>query len=132
DAFKPGDAVFFYADFAHGGTYAEDVAVDASQVAPKPGTLSFCQAAPIPTHAEAAWRAVFDVADVKPGQKVLIHGGGGPLGSVAAQLAHDAGAHVPVTAGDASIAIARASGADDVIDYQRQDFTTLVHDLDVV
>ncbi len=131
-AFKPGDAVFFYADFAHGGTYAEYVAVDAAQVALKPRTLSFAQAAAIPTPAQAAWRAVFEVADVQPGQKVLIHGGGGPLGSVAARLAHDAGAHVAVTAGDASIAIARASGADEVINYQRQDFTTLVHDVDVV
>ena len=132
DAFKPGDAVFFYADFAHGGTYADYVAVDASQVALKPRTASFAQAAAIPTPAQAAWRAVFDVAGVTPGQKVLIHGGGGPLGSVAAQLAHDAGAHVTVTAGDASMAIARASRADDVIHYQRQDFTKLVRDVDVV
>src|SRR6202012_3155727 len=53
-------------------------------------------------------------------------------GSVAAQLARDAGAHVIVTAGDASIDIARASGADEVINYQRQDFATLVRDADVV
>ncbi len=132
DAFKPGDAVFFFADFAHGGTYAEFVAVDAAQVAMKPRAVSFAEAAAIPTPAQAAWRAVFEVANVKPGQKVLIHGGGGPLGSVAAQLARHAGAHVSVTAGDASIAIARATGADVVIDYQRQDFATLVRDVDVV
>ena len=132
DAFKPGDAVFFFADFAHGGTYAEFVAVDAAQVAMKPRAVSFAEAAAIPTPAQAAWRAVFEVANVKPGQKVLIHGGGGPLGSVAAQLARHAGAHVSVTAGDASIAIARATGADEVINYQRQDFATLVRDVDVV
>ena len=132
DAFKPGDAVFFFADFAHGGTYAEFVAVDAAQVALKPRSVSFAEAAAIPTPAQAAWRAVFEVADVRPGQKVLIHGGGGPLGSVAAQLARHAGAHVSVTAGDASIAIARATGADEVINYQRQDFATLVRDVDVV
>ena len=130
--FQPGDEVFFFADFARGGTYAEFVAVDASQVAPKPRTVSFAGAAAIPTPAQAAWRAVFEIADVKPGQKVLIHGGGGPLGSVAAQLAREAGAHVILTAGDASSAIARAAGADEVINYQRQDFATLVRDVDVV
>ena len=132
DGFKAGDAVFFFADFAHGGTYAEFVAVDAAQVALKPRSVSFASAAAIPTPALAAWRAVVEIANVQPGQKVLVHGGGGPLGSVAAQLAHRAGAHVTVTAGDASIAIARATGADDVIDYQRQAFETLVHDVDVV
>jgi len=132
DAFRPGDAVFFFADFAHGGTYAEFVAVDAAQVALKPRTVSFAEAAAIPTPALAAWRAVVELANVQPGQKVLIHGGGGPLGSVAAQLARQAGAHVTVTAGDASIAIARATGADEVINYQRQAFETLVHDVDLV
>ena len=132
DAFKPGDAVFFFADFAHGGTYAELVAVDAAQVALKPRTVSFAEAAAIPTPAQAAWRAVVEIADVQAGQKVLIHGGGGPLGSVAAQLARHAGAHVTLTAGDASIAIARATGADEVINYQRQDFAALVRDVDVV
>ncbi len=129
DAFKPGDAVFFFADFAHGGTYAEFVAVDAAQVALKPRTLSFAQAAAVPTAALAAWRAI-EIANVRPGQKVLVHGGGGPLGSVAAQLARRAGAQVVVTAGDASIAIARATGAQDVINYQHQSFAALVRDVD--
>ena len=132
DGFKAGDAVFFFADFAHGGTYAEFVAVDAAQVASKPRTVSFAEAAALPAPALAAWRAVVTMGDVQPGQKVLIHGGGGPLGSIAAQLAKRAGAHVSVTAGDASIAIARASGADAVINYQRQAFETLVRDVDVV
>jgi NADPH:quinone reductase-like Zn-dependent oxidoreductase len=131
-SFEPGDAVFFFADFAHGGTYAEYVAVDATQVALKPRSVSFAEAAAIPAPALAAWRAVVTMGDVQPGQKVLIHGGGGPLGSIAAQLAKRAGAHVTVTAGDASIAIARASGADDVINYQRQAFETLVHGVDLV
>ena len=130
--FAPGDAVYFFADFAHGGTYAEFVAVDAAQVALKPRTASFAQAAALPTPALAAWRAIVEVAQVKPGQKVLMHGAGGPLGSAAVQLARDAGAHVVATAGDASIAIARATGADDVINYQRQDFAALVRDVDVV
>ena len=132
DGFKAGDAVFFFAEFARGGTYAEYVAVDAAQVALKPRTVSFAGAAALPAPALAAWRAVVDIADVRPGQKVLIHGGGGPLGSIAAQLAKQAGAHVVVTAGDASIAIARATGADEVIHYRHQAFETLVRDVDVV
>jgi NADPH:quinone reductase-like Zn-dependent oxidoreductase len=124
--------VFFFADFAHGGTYAEYVVVDAAQVALKPRRVSFAEAAAIPAPALAAWRAVVTMGDVQPGQKVLIHGGGGPLGSIAAQLAKRAGAHVSVTAGDASIEIARASGADVVINYQRQAFETLVRDVDLV
>ena len=132
DGFEPGDAVFFLADFAHGGTYAEFVAVDAVQVARKPRTVSFAQAAAIPTPALAAWRAVMAIANVQPGQKVLVHGAGGPLGSVAAQLARHAGAHVIATAGDTSIAIARTTGADDVINYQHQAFETLVREVDVV
>ena len=132
DAFKAGDAVYFFADFAHGGTYAEYVAVDASQVASKPRTVSFAGAAAIPAPALAAWRAIVTIADVQPAQKVLIHGGGGPLGSIAAQLAKQAGAHVVVTAGDTSIAIARATSADEVINYRHQAFETLVRDVDVV
>jgi NADPH:quinone reductase-like Zn-dependent oxidoreductase len=132
DAFKPGDAVFFFADFAHGGTYAEFVAVDAAQVALKPRMVSFAEAAALPTPVQAAWRAVIEIAQVQPGQKVLVHGGGGPLGSAAAQLARHAGARVSVTAGDASLAIARATGADQVIAYQRQDFAALVRDADLV
>ena len=132
DGFKAGDAVFFFAEFARGGTYADYVAVDAAQVALKPRTVSFAGAAALPAPALAAWRAVVDIADVRPGQKVLIHGGGGPLGSIAAQLAKQAGAHVVVTAGDTSIAIARATSADEVINYRHQAFETLVRDVDVV
>ena len=132
DGFKAGDAVFFFAEFARGGTYAEYVAVDAAQVTLKPRTVSFAGAAALPAPALAAWRAVVDIADVRPGQKVLIHGGGGPLGSIAAQLAKQAGAHVVVTAGDTSIAIARATGADEIINYRHQAFETLVRDVDVV
>ena len=132
DGFKVGDAVFFFAEFARGGTYAEYVAVDAAQVALKPRTVSFAGAAALPAPALAAWRAVVDIADVRPGQKVLIHGGGGPLGGIAAQLAKQAGAHVVVTAGDTSIAIARATGADEIINYRHQAFETLVRDVDVV
>lgn len=132
DRFKVGDEVFFFADFAHGGTYADYAAVDASQLALKPRTVSFASAAAIPTATQAAWRALVEVAPVQAGMKVLIHGAGGPLGSVAVQLAKRAGAYVIGTASEASIAIARAAGADEVIDYRRQRFEDLVSDVDIV
>ena len=130
--FKAGDAVFFFADLAHGGTYAEFVAVDAAQVAAKPRTLAFAAAAAVPTPAQSAWRAVVDVAQVAPGMTVLVHGGGGPLGSVAVQLARRAGARVIATAGADSMAIARAAGADELIDYRRERFEDRLRGVDVV
>jgi NADPH:quinone reductase-like Zn-dependent oxidoreductase len=130
--FKAGDDVFFFTEFARGGTYAEFAAVAATQVALKPRSVSFAAAAAIPTPAQAAWRALVEVAQVKPGMKVLVHGAGGPLGSVAVQLAKRAGAHVIGTASDASIARALAAGADEVIDYRRERFEALVHDVDIV
>ena len=130
--FEVGDAVFFFADFAHGGTYADYVAVDAAQVAHKPRTLAFAAAAAVPTAAQAAWRAVVEVAQVEAGMTVLVHGAGGPLGSVAVQLAKRAGARVIATAGADSIAIARAAGADELIDYRCERFEERVREVDVV
>lgn len=78
--FEVGDEVFFYAEFTRGGTYAEYVAVDASQVAKKPRTVSFSTAAALPIPGQAAWTALIETAKVERGQRVLIHGGAGALG----------------------------------------------------
>jgi len=102
-AFSPGDDVFFHAEFARGGTYAEYVAVNAAQVARKPRTVSFSTAAALPIPGLAAWTAVIDSAQVARGMRVLIHGGTGALGSVAVQLAKAQGAHVTATAGTADL-----------------------------
>ena len=99
--FKAGDEVFFYADFMHGGTYAEYVTVDASQVAFKPRTVPFSAAAVLPTSGQAAWTALMDTAKLRRGMRVLVHGSAGALGSVAVQLAHHFGAHVTATASGA-------------------------------
>ena len=103
--FKPGDEVFFYAEFARGGTYAEYVAVDASQVALKPRTLVFAASAALPAPGQAAWTALFDTAQIERGMRVLIRGGAGALGSIAVQLAKGAGAHVIATASGDSVAL---------------------------
>lgn len=131
-AFKPGDEVFFYAEFARGGTYAEYVAVSAEQVALKPRTMSFATAAAMPTPAQAAWTALVETAKVGAGQRVLIHGAAGALGTIAVQLARSAGAEVIATAGGAAMELVANLGASQVIDYRTQRFETLVKDFDIV
>jgi len=130
--FEIGDEVFFYAEFARGGTYAEYVAVDASQVAKKPRTVSFSTAAALPIPGQAAWTALIETAKVERGQRVLIHGGAGALGTVAVQLAKEQGAHVIATASGDGVALVKSLGADEVIDYRTQRFEQLAHEIDIV
>ncbi len=130
--FKTGDAVFFYAEFARGGSYAEYVAVDASQVALKPRTVPFAAAAALPIPGQAAWTALMETAQIEPGMRVLIHGGAGALGSVAVQLAKAQGLHVIATASGAGVALVKSLGADEVIDYRQQRFQEMVKGVDVV
>lgn len=130
--FKIGDAVCFYAEFARGGSYAEYVAVDASQVALKPHTVPFATAAALPTPGQAAWTALVDAAQIERGQRLLVHGGAGALGSIAIQLAKERGLFVATTATGAGLDLVRSLGADQVIDYRTQRFEELVQDMDVV
>ncbi|PHV12138.1 NADP-dependent oxidoreductase [Chitinimonas sp. BJB300] len=130
--FSPGDEVFFYAEFARGGTYAEYLAVEATQVALKPRTVSFATAAALPTPGQAAWTALIEVAQCTQGMRVLIHGGAGAVGSLAVQLAKQHGAHVTATAGTADLALVKSLGADEVIDYRTQRFEQVVKNMDVV
>ena len=130
--FELGDEVFFYAEFARGGTYAEYVAVEASQVAKKPRTVSFSTAAALPTPGQAAWTALIETAKIGPGLRVLIHGGAGALGTIAVQLAKEHGAHVIATASGDGVALVKSLGADEVIDYRTQRFEQVAHDIDIV
>ena len=130
--FELGDEVFFYAEFARGGTYAEYVAVDASQVAKKPRTASFAAAAALPMGGQAAWTALIDTARIERGMRVLIHGGAGALGTVAVQLAKEHGAHVTATASGVGLALVGSLGADEVIDYRTQRFEQVARDMDIV
>ena len=130
--FKLGDEVFFYADFMHGGTYAEYVAVAAAQVALKPHTVPFAAAAALPTAGQAAWSALFDTAQIERGMHLLVHGGAGAVGSIAVQLARHQGVHVTATASGAGVDLVKSLGADDVIDYRQKRFHDIVKDADVV
>ena len=130
-AFKPGDTVYSMPEFSRGGTYAEYVAIDAAQVALMPRSLSFGVAASMPMTALAAWTAV-ENAQIQPGQRVLVHGGAGGVGSLLIQLAKAAGAHVTTTVSAQNAALAKSLGADHIIDYQSTDFASQAHDMNVV
>lgn len=130
--FELGDEVCFYAEFARGGTYAEYVAVEASQVAKKPRTVSFATAAAMPMAGQAAWTALIETAKVERGMRVLIHGGAGALGTTAVQLAKEHGAHVTVTASGDGLALVKSLGADELIDYRTHRFEQIARDMDIV
>lgn len=127
-----GDEVYARPRDLRIGAFAEQLAIDADDVALKPTSLSFEEAAAVPLVALAAWQALVDVADVRPGQKVLVHAGAGGLGSTVIQVAKHLGAHVATTAHTKDVDKVRALGADEVIDYTRQDFTQVASGYDVV
>src|SRR5438067_13066074 len=132
--FKKGDEVYARPDVtAHGyGAYAEYVVAKETETALKPKSIDHVHATTIPVGAVTAWRALFDTAGLKEGQKVLIHGAAGGVGSFAVQLAKWKGAHVIGTASIRNQAFLRTLGADETIDYQNRRFEEAVHDVDVV
>src|SRR5213080_593612 len=132
--FKKGDEVYARPDVtAHGsGAYAEYVVTKETETALKPKSIDHVHATTIPVGAVTAWRALFDAAGLKEGQKVLIHGAAGGVGSFAVQLAKWKGAHVIGTASGRNQAFLRELGVDEPIDYERTRFEDVVHDVDVV
>jgi NADPH:quinone reductase-like Zn-dependent oxidoreductase len=127
-----GEAVYGLTDFFRDGGAAEYVAVRATELAPKPRSLDHASAAATPLSALTAWQALFDHARLTPGQRVLIHGAAGGVGSFAVQLARWRGAHVIGTASAPNVDFVRQLGADDVIDYRATPFDTVARDVDVV
>ncbi|GAA0995965.1 NADP-dependent oxidoreductase [Nocardiopsis tropica] len=130
--FKPGDEVYARPRDLRIGAFAEQIAVPVDDIALKPASLSFAEAAAVPLVALAAWQALVDVADVRSGQRVLVHAGAGGLGSTVIQVAKYLGAHVATTVSTKDLDRARALGADEVIDYKTQDFADVLSDYDVV
>ena len=114
------------------GGYAEFTLALASDLQPKPVSLTFEQAASIPMGALTAWAAVVDAAKVESGRRVLIHGAAGGVGAYAVQLAHWKGAHVSGTASKGNLEFVQSLGAETAIDYNAALFETVVHDMDVV
>lgn len=130
--FKPGDEVYARPDDHRIGGFASFIAVRASSLALKPRNLSMVEAASVPLVALTSWQVLVDTAKLQPGQKVLIHAGSGGVGTMAIQLAKHLGAFVATTTSTANVALVKALGADVVIDYKQQDFTTVLRDYDVV
>jgi len=117
--FRPGDAVFGWCD----GSFAEYACAPEDNLAPKPANLSFEQAAAVPISGFAALQGLRDQGQVQPGQQVLIIGAAGGVGSFAVQLAKAFGAEVTGVCSTTQADLVRSLGADDVIDYTRDDIT---------
>jgi NADPH:quinone reductase-like Zn-dependent oxidoreductase len=116
---KPGDGVFG----RRVGALAEYVAAPDDSVAPKPTHLTFEEAAAVPVAAITALQALRDHAHVQPGQKVVVNGASGGVGTFAVQIAKALGAEVTAVCSTRSVDVARSLGADHVVDYTREDFT---------
>jgi NADPH:quinone reductase-like Zn-dependent oxidoreductase len=127
---KSGEAVYGYPTF--GGSWADYVTVKEWEVAAKPKSLNFVEAAAVPMGALTAWQALVDVAKLQPGQTVLIHGGSGGVGSFAIQIAKARGARVIATASTANQDLLKQLGADMAVDYTKTKFEDVVKDVDVV
>lgn len=131
--FVCGDLVAGIADpRERGGSYAEYVAVAAADVVRKPDAFSMAEAAAYPTAAVAAWRYLVEAARVRPGERVLVHGGAGGVGSMAVQIAKARGAYVIATASARNQDYLRGIGADRTIDYRSTRFEDVVDGVDVV
>ena len=122
--FKPGDEVFGYLPSATGrGTFAEFVCANESAITLKPANLTFEQAAAVPVAALTALQGLRDKGNIQPGQKVLINGASGGVGTFAVQIAKTFGAEVTAVCSTRNLEMTRSIGADHVIDYTREDFT---------
>jgi NADPH:quinone reductase-like Zn-dependent oxidoreductase len=130
--FAVGDEVYALSEQGRMGAFAELIAIHQDDVAAKPTTLDMAEAASVPLVGLTSWQALVERADLRPGQKVLIHAGAGGVGSIAIQLAKHLGAVVAATASATKTDLVKSLGADVVIDYRKQVFETVLHDYDVV
>lgn len=130
--FKPGDEVYARPDVDRIGAFAEYIAIKEDSLALKPTTLSMTEAASIPLVGLTAWQVLVEKANLRQGQKVLIHAGSGGVGTFAIQLAKHLGATVATTTSTANIDWVKRLGADIVVDYTRDDFEKILSDYDVV
>lgn len=130
--FKPGDAIFASIFDLGTGALAEFVVVPENAAAHKPANLDFVQAASIPMVGLTSWQALKERAQLKAGQKVFIPAGSGGIGTFAIQLAKHLGAKVGTTTSTGNVALVESLGADQVIDYKKQEFEDVLRDYDVV
>jgi alcohol dehydrogenase len=132
--FKQGDEVYGQAGVVNGGSgaFAEMALTNKESIAHKPKRLSHLESAALPSVGVSAWWALVDDIGLSNGQKILIHGGAGGIGSIAIQLAKNLGAYVATTVSTNDKQFVQELGADIVIDYKTQTFEDLVHEYDAV
>ncbi len=130
--YKVGDEVYARPRDLRIGAFAEFIAVDHADIALKPKSLTMEESAAIPLVALASWQALAELAQLRSGQKVLIHAGAGGLGSTAIQVAKHLGAYVATTANGKDADKVRGLGADEVIDYTKTNFAASLSGYDVV
>jgi NADPH:quinone reductase-like Zn-dependent oxidoreductase len=130
--FKLGDEVYARPSQDRIGTFAEFIAVSEDDVAIKPNNLTMEEAASIPLVGLTAWQVLIDRANLKKGEKVLIHAGSGGVGTFAIQLAKHIGASVATTTSAANVELVKSLGAGVVIDYRQEDFEKVLSGYDVV
>jgi NADPH:quinone reductase-like Zn-dependent oxidoreductase len=127
-----GDAVYGLIDFPRDGCAAEFVTVVAADLAPAPNTLDPLHAAAVPLSGLTAWQGLFRHGELQPGQRVLVHGAAGGVGSFAVQLARWKQAHVIATASRRHESFLRELGVDQFIDYTTESFEKALRDVDLV
>ena len=130
--FKVGDEVYARPRDHRIGTFAEFIAINEADVAPKPKNTSMEEAASIPLVGLTVWQALVEVGKLKPGQKVFIQAGSGGVGTFAIQLAKHLGAVVATTTSAKNVELVKSLGADLVIDYKTQDFEKVLSGYDLV
>ncbi|GAA3937142.1 zinc-binding dehydrogenase [Chitinophaga oryziterrae] len=130
--FQKGDKVYGIPNFPGDGSYAEYFVAKATSVAIKPQNLTFTEAAGVPLAGTTAWVGVVDYGKIQPGQKILIHGAAGGVGSLAIQIAKAKGAYVIGTASSHNLAFLKELGADEAIDYRSQPWEKILKDIDVI
>ena len=132
--FKQGDEVYGQAGVVNGGSgaFAEMALANKESIAHKPKRLSHPESAALPLVGVSAWWALVDDIGLSNGQKILIHGGAGGIGSIAIQLAKNLGAYVATTVSTNDKQFVQELGANQVIDYKTQTFEDLLHDYDAV
>ncbi|MEE9170727.1 MAG: NADP-dependent oxidoreductase [bacterium] len=127
-----GDEVYGLNDWTVNGALAQYMIATPAQLANKPNSIDYQQAAAIPMSALTAWQALVVRANISEGQRILIHGAAGGVGNMAVQIAHWRGAYVIATASVDNLDHVRASGADEVIDYRQSRFEEVAGDVDVI
>lgn len=130
--FKVGDNVFGRPSLDRNGSYAEFIEVKATEVALMPKTITYDETATLPVAGTTAWETLVNRAKIKKGQRVLILGSSGGVGSLAVQIARNKECYVIGTTSNVNLEFVKNLGADEVIDYKSQDFSQRLSDIDVV